>query len=219
MTRYQQYLDGELASFLATPGRAAAAQTATADLRLSRVLDVGCGAGQELLPFLRPGVRAIGIDLAPTVGHHGLVPATFLRAAATAIPCRDGSLDLAICRLALPYTHNPTALAEVARVLRPGGRVFLKWHHVRFYVRQLRRGPSWKPRLVALRVLTASAWYHMTGQHWQNRLFGRETAQTRWLLTRELARCGLRPIGILPDDNPHTPSWILAKPDHHYAPV
>lgn len=215
MTPYLRYLEGEWASFIDTPSRAEAAHAATAGLRLSRVLDVGCGAGQELLPFLRQGVRAIGIDLAPTVGHHGLVPATFVRASATAIPCQDGSLDLAIYRLALPYAHNPTALAEVARVLRPGGRLFLKWHHVRFYGRQLAHGPSWKPRLVALRVLTATAWYHLTGHHWQNRLFGRETAQTKWLLWRELTRCGLRPIGTLPDDNPATPSWVLEKVSAH----
>ena len=42
---------------------------AVKDLKIERVLDVGCGAGQELFPFLeKTNAFCVGIDIAPEIG-------------------------------------------------------------------------------------------------------------------------------------------------------
>jgi SAM-dependent methyltransferase len=47
-----------------------------------------------------------------------------LRASATAIPLRDGSVDVVTCSMSLMvFSPLPLVLADVARVLRPGGRL------------------------------------------------------------------------------------------------
>src|SRR5205085_6774151 len=124
-------------------GRARESLEAVAGLDARRGLDVGCGAGQELLPFAgQPGAVCIGSDVTPEAGLAGRElfasrpPAgriAFVRAAAESLPFAAGSFDVVICRLALPYTDNARCLSELARVLRPGGVLLLKIHHARYY--------------------------------------------------------------------------------------
>lgn len=111
-----------------------------------RVLDVGCGRGLLLVGAahrLAKG-KAVGLDLWSTVDQSGNAPEATLENARragvagrvelhtgdmTAMPFPDGSFDAVVSNLAV---HNvPTAegrraaVAEVARVTRPGGRVAL----------------------------------------------------------------------------------------------
>jgi SAM-dependent methyltransferase len=218
---YDRYLRAEWAKFIADPARARALRDAVAGLEVARVLDVGCGAGQELAPFLADGRRlGVGIDLAPEAGRvgrelhaPGARPA-FICGAAEALPFRDGAFDVVICRLALPYTDNARALAQIARVLRPGGALILKIHHARFYLRELSqaaRARDARSAAHALRALAAGALFHLAGRQPRGRLTGRETFQTRWLLRRLLARHGLCITRELPDSNPATPSYVIVK--------
>jgi SAM-dependent methyltransferase len=107
------------------------------------VLDVGCGAGQTLIALDVPpdgDLALVGVDIdepALALGrvlapHVGLV-----RAPGEALPFKDGSFDLVLCRVALPYMDAPRAIAEMARVLRPGGSVWLVLHPARFAVAAL----------------------------------------------------------------------------------
>jgi ubiquinone/menaquinone biosynthesis C-methylase UbiE len=220
---YDRYVRDEWALFTRDPARAAAAREAVSHLAIARVLDIGCGAGQELRPFVR-GARTlgIGIDVSAQVGRAGRdlfgteAPGSrvaFIRAAAENLPFTASSFDLVICRLALPYTDNAQALSEMARVLTPDGALLLKFHHARYYTLELRdalRTRRVKSAIHACRVLMAGCLYHLTGSQPRGRLSGYETFQTFWLLRRELRRRGLQVRRVLPDSVPAAPSLLIS---------
>lgn len=101
------------------------------------VLDIGCGAGSNVLFLARQGFESHGIDLSP-----GAVRAAQERAReeGLAIDVRVGdALDLDFpahrfdgivdngCFHTLPVDRRPDYAREVARVLRPGGAFVLAW--------------------------------------------------------------------------------------------
>jgi ubiquinone/menaquinone biosynthesis C-methylase UbiE len=190
------------------------------------VLDIGCGAGQELRPFVAGGSAfGAGIDVAPAVGlaARALFRAeapdarvAFARAAAEHLPFCAASFDVVICRLALPYTDNARALGEMSRVLRPGGVLLLKFQHARYYFAKLRDGllaGDLKSAVHACRALGAGAVYHLTGVQPRGGLIGKETFQTRRLLERELRRHGMEIRRTLADSVPAAPSLVIEKRD------
>jgi ubiquinone/menaquinone biosynthesis C-methylase UbiE len=97
----------------------------------ARTLDLGAGTGRNL-PLLPPGVRAVAVDphLDGLVRARRRAPAVPLVVArAEALPFRDGTFDTVLCSLALCSVAEPdSALAEVRRVLRPGGALRLLEH-------------------------------------------------------------------------------------------
>ncbi|MFC5665332.1 methyltransferase domain-containing protein [Kitasatospora misakiensis] len=107
----------------------------------SRVIDLGCGAGPTLLALSRvaPEATLIGIDRSAEFlrqaqqelhGHLGSVMALAadLR---TPLPCGDESADAVLSYNTVECLPDPEhLLVEIARVLRPGGRVVLA--HVDF---------------------------------------------------------------------------------------
>ncbi len=224
MTRTNRYVRTEWDLFANDPGRAAASRNAVMGASISRVLDIGCGAGQELRPFMQgTGTLGIGVDVAPDVGlagrelferaHHES-RVTFVRAAAESLPFATSSVDLVVCRLALPYTDNARALAEVARVLRPDGILLLKFHHARYYARELAdalASRQVRSAIHACRVLLSGSLYHLTGSQPRGRFAGPETFQTMWLLKRELGRHGLDVRGQFGDSVPAAPNLIITR--------
>jgi SAM-dependent methyltransferase len=94
-----------------------------------RLLDVACGSGGFTRIFARHAAVAIGVDasrtmLAEAVREGG--GARYVRASASALPFRDASFDAVCCFAALYLIEEPyEAIAEIARVLAPGGRVAL----------------------------------------------------------------------------------------------
>lgn len=221
---YRDYVLLEWEKFVGNPSRASASLEATAEMDIKRVLDVGCGAGQELLPFVKDGrVLGVGVDITVTAGQVGRqklaahapeARVQFFRGSAEALSFHDGIFDAVICRLALPYTDNARALAEASRVLRPGGRYLLKIHGVRWYLLELRQALSSgniMSLIHATRVLVAGVIYHLTRRQPRTRIPSTETFQSEWLLRRELSRHGLVIQGKAPDSNPLTPSFIIVK--------
>jgi ubiquinone/menaquinone biosynthesis C-methylase UbiE len=99
------------------------------------VLDVACGPGNFTRSFGRTVGKdglAVGIDASPTMLARGARDAERERAAkvvlmrgdAAALPFRDGSFDAVCCFAALHLFADPfAALADMARVLAPNGRV------------------------------------------------------------------------------------------------
>jgi SAM-dependent methyltransferase len=84
----------------------------------TRVLDVGCGAGDGLAVAREHGAEAVGVDRSPAAERA-------LRADATALPVRDGCVDVVLAECALCLTDLPVALGEAGRVLDEGGRLAL----------------------------------------------------------------------------------------------
>jgi SAM-dependent methyltransferase len=118
--------------FGATPAHLAELhRVAARAARGGALLDVACGTGRWAIPELRDaGVRLyVGVDAsrpmlelaAADVAATG-VDALLVHAGAEKLPLADGSVDAAISSLGLQYVadHGP-ALAELRRVLRPGG--------------------------------------------------------------------------------------------------
>jgi SAM-dependent methyltransferase len=98
-----------------------------------RVIDVGTGEGQIARLAARRGADVIGVD--PTraqlrvAAERGGGP-HYVRAAAEHLPFADGSFDAAVACLVFEHVPDHEApIAEIARVLEPGGRfVFLLNH-------------------------------------------------------------------------------------------
>lgn len=97
-----------------------------------RVLDIGCGTGVLLqaLGLILPEAELAGIDLSPqmlTVAHARLGERAELREGrAESLPWADATFDVAVTASVLHYLRQPeAALAEMRRVLRPGGRVIV----------------------------------------------------------------------------------------------
>jgi SAM-dependent methyltransferase len=98
-----------------------------------RVLDVGCGEGQVARRIARLGAQVIGVDPTPTqirvAAERGGGPC-FVRARAEQLPCGDAVVDAVVMCLALEHVDPfEPAIAEIARVLAPGGRFFLFLGH------------------------------------------------------------------------------------------
>jgi len=96
------------------------------------VVEVGCGSGSNLWFAAREGFRTAGIDGSETAiayardwfAREGLAGEFFVGDFAK-LPLADASFDLAIDRAALSFASRPTvasALGEIHRILRPGGR-------------------------------------------------------------------------------------------------
>jgi ArsR family transcriptional regulator len=100
-----------------------------------KVADIGTGTGVLAIELARTGMAVIAVDHAATMldaarknaaaaGVSALVQ--FRVGEATALPIRDGSVDATLAHMVLQYLPQPQeALAEMARVLRPLGRVVL----------------------------------------------------------------------------------------------
>jgi SAM-dependent methyltransferase len=91
------------------------------------VLDAGCGDG-VLRRYLSHRHAYVGIDFSsrPLLRATRYNPATYLRADILHIPFPADSFDALFSFQALQYLRNPeTALAQFARVLKPGGKLIL----------------------------------------------------------------------------------------------
>jgi ubiquinone/menaquinone biosynthesis C-methylase UbiE len=102
---------------------------------VGEVLEVAVGTGLNL-PHYPSGVRLTGIDVSPEMlalareraDRLGL-DVTLREADAQALPFPDASFDTVVCTLGLcSIPDDRRAIAEMKRVLRPGGRVLLLDH-------------------------------------------------------------------------------------------
>jgi SAM-dependent methyltransferase len=134
--RFWRPLGGRLLMGLTGPGTEGEHRMALAMLSIDpgdRVLDVACGPGNFTRDFA--GVASeglvVGIDasapMLDVAARDTTAPnVAYLRGDACALPFRDGSFNAICCFAALYLIEEPMrALAEIVRVLAPGGRVAL----------------------------------------------------------------------------------------------
>ncbi len=95
------------------------------------VLDVACGTGNAALRAAAAGGRVVGLDLTPKLLEAGRelaaeahVEIEWVEGDAEALPVADESFDVAISVFGCMFApRHRIAAAELARVLRPGGRL------------------------------------------------------------------------------------------------
>lgn len=101
---------------------------------VGRVLDVGCGEGQvaRVAAEVTDGA-VVGVDQAwaqVVVARARAGGPEYARSAATALPVASGSVDAVVVCLVMEHVDElDTAIAEIARVLRPGGRFVFFLNH------------------------------------------------------------------------------------------
>jgi SAM-dependent methyltransferase len=105
-----------------------------------RVLDAGCGYGRNLVYLMRERAEVFGLDLdAGGITHvrqlaasmeTGLAAENFQVGAIERMPFADGFADVVICSAVLHFAqddeHFHAMLAELWRVVRPGGMLFCR---------------------------------------------------------------------------------------------
>jgi SAM-dependent methyltransferase len=94
-----------------------------------RILDLCCGTGRAAGAAAALGARADGIDVSPAMidaARAAFPTATFEVGDAEAVPREDGAYDAVIWSFGLMHVGSPDAVfGEIARILKPGGRVAL----------------------------------------------------------------------------------------------
>ena len=169
-----------------------------------RLLDLGCGNGRHAFEAHRRGAHTLAFDrdggdtndaaaMLAAMRAAGEAPADAVGAAvngdALSLPFADASFDRVIAAEVLEHVAaDAAAVAELARVLRPGGTLAVTV-------------PSWFPERVCWALAEEYHAPHVPDGH--VRIYRR--AQLAWLLTA----AGLRPTGSSHAHSLHTPYWWL----------
>ncbi len=167
-----------------------------------RVLDLGCGAGRHAFECYRRGADVIALDLNPSdaagvacmfAAMHAageapaLASALAVRADAYRLPFADAAFDVVIAAEILEHLpRDADAIAEAARVLRPGGRIAVTV-------------PRWWPERVCWAL--SGAYHEVEGGH--VRIY-RGTDLVARLQAADLAPAGSHHAHAL-----HSPYWWL----------
>lgn len=133
--------------------------------RGSRVLDLGCGEGAQLLRVADQGAWACGIDLSTVAVQicrkRNLV---VVQVKAERLPFLPQSFDGVICKVLLPYTDERATISEIGRVLRPGGAAYVVSHGAGYYLRYLLLPPRFAYRVYGARTLLNTWLWVWTGR-------------------------------------------------------
>jgi SAM-dependent methyltransferase len=95
------------------------------------VLDVACGTGNIAIRAAEAGARVVGLDLTPELFETGRrlaaeagVEVDWVEGDAEALPFADASFDVVLSSFGCMFApRHELAASEIARVLRPGGRI------------------------------------------------------------------------------------------------
>jgi SAM-dependent methyltransferase len=95
------------------------------------VLDVACGTGNVAIRAAESGARVVGLDLTPELFDSGRrlaaeagVEVEWVEGDAEALPFADESFDVVLSTFGCMFApRHELAAGEIARVLRPGGRI------------------------------------------------------------------------------------------------
>lgn len=139
----------------------------------ANVLDAGCGFGQWALALAELNERVVACDVssqrvalaAELARDAGIDNVTFAEASLSALPYPDASFDGVFCYGVLPLTPWRDALAELARLVRPGGALYVNANGFGWYKNlwqtEPNRSAEYDPRLVAARALLNTRRYDL----------------------------------------------------------
>ncbi len=163
-----------------------------------RLLDAGCGEGRHCFGALERGASVVGLDLdlpslrmargaladrAAELDRGGSV----LQGNAFALPFEDGTFDKVICAEVMEHVHDYRgAVRELARVLRPGGRI-----------------------AVTIPTATSEHLYLRLGDDYFESPGGHIRIFRPRDLARGLAAAGFAVEGVSFAHGLHTPYWVL----------
>jgi SAM-dependent methyltransferase len=98
------------------------------------VLELGCGLGDLLADMLEAGYKCQAIEHSPemvsaaraTLSKRGMgQPSLIIQGEAQRLPFSAGSFDTVVSTFPSEYIYDPDSIAEIVRVLRPGGRLIV----------------------------------------------------------------------------------------------
>ncbi|PLQ00554.1 class I SAM-dependent methyltransferase [Cupriavidus pauculus] len=95
------------------------------------VVDLGAGTGKFTRLLLPTGASVIAVEPVDAMRAQlsGKLPAVrAVQGSAESMPLPDASVDAVVCAQAFHWFANPAAMQEIARVLKPGGRLGLIWN-------------------------------------------------------------------------------------------
>jgi len=136
-----------------------------------RVLDLGCGSGRDLASWgVTASDQVTGLDIdhrCVDVAKLRFPNRTYLQGAGEYMPFENESFDRVISAVALPYMNIQKALAEIHRILVPGGDLSLSLHLPSFTVDELLHNaiPRPAPTLFRLYVMSNGLLFHYTGRN------------------------------------------------------
>lgn len=187
-----------------------------AELGLSaggEVLDLGAGTGKLTRALLAAGLNVTAVEPHEVLREllvANLAAAHVLEGTAEAIPLGEGSVDAVTVADAFHWFDHTAALAEIRRVLRPGGGLAViamvpDW-----------RGASWAHELGSLLQRTRPEHPHFDGPSWQEAV----RAAGCWTAPREVRVTSAR--AVVPErivDHVASFSWVAAMDQDRRAEV
>lgn len=95
-----------------------------------RVLDVGCGTGLASRPLIENAFAVTGVDVSDPMlakARERYPTATWIEGSAEALPFQPHTFDAAISAQVFHHVDRAKAIAELVRVLKPGGTIGIWW--------------------------------------------------------------------------------------------
>lgn len=162
----------------------------------SKVLDIGCGAGQVLIAACDDR-HSFGMDLnldALKLGRQLTSKVSFTCGRAETLPFATESVDAVIARGVLMYTDIGRSLQSIHRVLRPGGLLWLSLHSLAVHWDRTKQA-GWKNRIYCSYILLNGICFHLTAKDFG--AFGkRESFQTRRGISKALKNAGFTDVAM-----------------------